>query len=42
MLNYLDRLIAKAEAILQSGQPLPLDLLTELVAAGIDLSTFDH
>jgi hypothetical protein len=42
MNHYLDRLIAKAEAILQAGYPLPLDLLTELAAAGIDLSTFDH
>lgn len=39
---YLDRLIRKAEAILQRGEPLPLDILTELAAAGIDLSTFDY
>lgn len=39
---YLERLIEKAEAILQSGEPLPLDLLIELADAGIDLSTFDH
>lgn len=39
---YLEHLIAKAEAILQAGDPLPLDLLTELAAAGIDLSSFDH
>lgn len=41
-MTYLDKLIAKAEAILQRGEELPLDLLTELAAAGIDLSTFDH
>jgi hypothetical protein len=39
---YLERLIRQAEAILQAGEALPLDLLTELAAAGIDLSTFDH
>lgn len=39
---YLELLIAKAEEILQRGEPLPVDLLTELAAAGIDLSTFDH
>lgn len=39
---YLDRLIRQAEAILQAGYPLPLDLLVKLEDAGIDLSTFDH
>lgn len=39
---YLDKLIAKAEAILQAGEELPLDILVELAAAGIDLSTFDY
>ena len=39
---YLERLIAKAEALLQAGEELPLDMLTELAAAGIDLSSFDH
>lgn len=41
-MSYLDKLIAKAEAILQRGEALPLDLLVELADAGIDLSTFDH
>lgn len=40
-MTYLERLIAKAEAIKAEGNPLPIDLLTELAAAGIDLSTFD-
>ena len=39
---YLEKLIAKAEAINRAGYPLPLDLMTELVAAGIDLSTFEY
>lgn len=38
----LERLIRKAEAILQSGRELPLDLLVELAENGIDLSTFDY
>lgn len=38
----LERLIRKAEAILQAGHELPLDLLVELAEAGIDLSTFDY
>lgn len=42
MNSYLEKLISKAEAILQAGDPLPLDLLVELEAAGIDLSTFDY
>ncbi len=41
-MTYLDKLIAKAEAILQRGEPLPIDILIELAAAGIDLSSFDH
>lgn len=39
---YLDNLIRKAEALLQAGEELPLDLLVELADAGIDLSSFDH
>jgi hypothetical protein len=39
---YLERLIRAAEALLQAGEELPLDLLVALDAAGIDLSTFDH
>ena len=39
---YLERLIRQAEAILQAGHELPLDILTALAAEGIDLSTFDH
>lgn len=39
---YLDSLIRKAEAILQAGFELPVDLLTALAAEGVDLSTFDR
>ena len=39
---YLERLIRKAEAILQAGQEIPVDLLVALAAEGIDLSTFDR
>ena len=39
---HLEKLIEKAESLLQQGLPLPPDLLTELAAAGIDLSTFDY
>lgn len=39
---YLERLIRQAEALLQAGYPLPVDLLTALAAEGVDLSTFDH
>ena len=39
---YLERLIRQAEAILQAGYPLPVDLLAKMEEAGIELSSFDH
>lgn len=39
---YLERLIRQAEAILQAGHELPLDLLAKLEEAGVELSTFDY
>ena len=40
-MTYLDELLAKADAMREQGLPLPVDLLTELAAHGIDLSAFN-
>jgi len=39
---HLESLIRQAEAILQAGEELPIDLLTALAAEGVELSTYDY
>lgn len=36
------RLLIRAERLLFTGQPLPVDLQTSLIAAGIDVSALER
>lgn len=37
-----ERLLQQARLIYSRGEPLPLDLMTELMAHGVEVLHFDH
>lgn len=37
-----ERLLQQARLIYSRGEPLPLDLMTELMAQGVEVLHFDH
>lgn len=42
MSRYLDALLDRADAFWTRGEPLPIDLYADLLAAGIDVETLEH
>ncbi len=37
-----ERLLQRARLLYSRGEPLPLDLMTELMAQGVEVLHFDH
>lgn len=41
-MNARERLLDQADAILETGQPLPLDLAFKLMAEGVDVEALER